>query len=124
LPLWVQSGKTRVGAILNERAPVVFTWQTSNEPTVLTASMAESAGVDVTESAEIFEMPFGRTRRLPTRRVTVQRIRLGELVLHDVPAYILPPEGEDLGARIGPDALGEYKATVELERLRLVIQPR
>ncbi len=124
LPLYVQSGKTRVGAILNERTPVTFTWQTSSDPTVLTASMAESAGVNVTDAAEVFEMPFGRTRRLPTRRVVVRSIRFGEHVLHDVAAYVLPPEGEDLGARIGSDAFGETPVTVELERLRLVIQSR
>lgn len=124
LPLYVQSGKTRVGAILNERTPVTFTWQASNDPTVLTASIAESAGVNIADSAEVFEMPFGRTRRLPTRRVVVRSIRFGEHVLHDVPAYVLPPEGEDLGARIGAEAFGDAQATVELERLRLVIRPR
>jgi K+/H+ antiporter YhaU regulatory subunit KhtT len=122
-PLYVQSGKMRVGAILNERTPVTFTWQTSNEPTVLTASIAESAGVNITDSAEVFEMPFGRSRRLPTRRVDVRSIRFGELLLNNVTAYVLPPEGEDLGARIGSEAFGENQATVELERLRLVIQP-
>lgn len=124
MPLYVQSEKLRVGAILNERVPVTFTWQASHDPTVLTASMAESAGVNIPDSAEIFEMPFGRTRRLPTRRVVVQSIRFGEHVLRDIPAYVLPPEGEDLGARIGLEALDEYQATVELERLRLVIRPR
>lgn len=124
LPLYVQSGKTRVGAILNERTPVTFTWQTSNDPAVLTATMAESAGVDVTGATEVFEMPFGRTRRLSTRRVVVESIRFGEHVLHDVTAYVLPPEGEDLGARIGLDAFGETPVAVEFERLRLVIGAR
>lgn len=123
LPLYLQSGKMRVGGILNERTPVTFTWQTSHEPTVLTASMAESAGVDVADSAEAIKIPFGRTRRLSARRVVVPSIRFGEHVLHDVPAFVLSPEGEDLGASIGADAFGGTQVTAELERLRLVIQP-
>jgi len=123
-PLYIQSGRVRVGAILNERIPVTFTWQASAEPTVLTAGMIEAAGLTVPASAEPIQMAFGRGRRLTVRQIIVPTIRFGGHVLRDVPAYVLPPEGEDLGARIGSEGLAESQVAVEPERLRLVIQPR
>jgi hypothetical protein len=123
-PLYIQSGRIRVGAILNERIPVTFTWQTSAEPTVLTAGMVAAAGLTVPKSAETIQMAFGQGRRLTVRRIIVPTIRFGGHVLRDVPAYVLPPEGEDLGARIGSEGLAGCQVAVEPERLRLVIQPR
>jgi len=121
-PLYIQSGRIRVGAILNERTPVNFTWQTSAEPTVLTAGIVEAAGLTVPESAETVQMAFGRRRRVTVRGIVVPTIRFGGHVLRDVPAWVLPPEGEDLGARIGTEGLAGCQVSVEPEKLRLVIQ--
>ena len=121
-PGYIQSGKVRVGGILNERTPVAFTGKESSDPTVLAASVVEAAGLGVADSAEVVVIPFGRSRRLATRRLVVPTIRFGSHVLKTVPAYVLPPEGEDLGSRIGPEAFGERRATVEPELLRLVIR--
>lgn len=123
-PLHIQSGRVRIGSILNERIPVTFTWQTSAEPTVLTAAMVEAAGLVVPETAESIQMAFGRRRRVTVRQIIVPTIRFAGHVLRDVPAYVLPPEGEDLGARIGSEGLAEYQVTMEPERLRMVVQPR
>jgi type II secretory pathway component PulM len=122
-PLYIQSGRIRLGAILNEQTPVTFSWQTSAEPTVLTAAMVEAAQLTMPDSAETIQMAFGR-RRLTVRRIIVPTVRFGGLVLRDVPAYVLPPEGEHLGARIGSEGLAECQVAVEPERLRLVIQRR
>jgi hypothetical protein len=42
-------------------------------------------------------------------------------VLRGVPAYVLPPEAEDIGNRLGRTALIERRVRLEPERLRMWI---
>jgi hypothetical protein len=124
LPLYQESGRLRVGAIVNETTPITVTWQTSHDPTVLTVSMAEAAGIADVSSGEAVPITLAQGRQFIARRVAVPSIRLGSLVLQNVPALILPPDGEDLGAQLGLEALGDHYARVELEKLRLLIDPK
>jgi predicted aspartyl protease len=122
--LYQESGRLRVGAIVNETTPITVTWQTSHDPTVLTVSMAEAAGIADVSSGEAVPITLAQGRQFIARRVAVPSIRLGSLVLQNVPALILPPDGEDLGAQLGLEALGDHYARVELEKLRLLIDPK
>lgn len=123
-PLYLQGGAARVAALLNERTPVALTWQETSEPLVLTAGMAEAAGLTIPADAPTATLSFPQNRRLLTRTVTVPALRFGKYVLHDLAAQVLPPEGEDLGARIGPLAFPQYRVSVDLERLRFGLQPK
>jgi hypothetical protein len=122
LPIYLQSDRVRVGAILNETTPVTFTWRPESGPTVLTASMIEAASLALPAAETAVPLPVGSGRTLSARRSTVPALRFGQVVLRDVPVQVLGPEGEDLGAMIGPDAFTNDEVKVELERLRLVIQ--
>lgn len=124
IPLYLQSGQLRVGGLVNERHPATFTWKTESQPTVLTASMLEGAGLSVPRDAASTTLAFDRGRQVTARQVTVPAIRFGRHVLTDVPAWVLPPEAEDLGAQIGPPAFADYGVRCEPERLRMVIQSR
>jgi hypothetical protein len=122
LPMYRQSGLPRVGAIINDRTPVTFTWRDSSEPATVTRSMLEAAGIKLPDDASRVEQTFGN-RRLTTRQVTIPYLRFGRCVLRDVDAFVLPPEGEDLGAQIGPAAFTGYSVKAEPEWLRLTIKP-
>ena len=123
IPAYLQSGRVRVGAIVNESIPVTFTWRDSNDPAVLTASMAESVGLGQSErEKQTIPITMGRGRRVPAYRATIPALRFGQYVLRDVSCFVLPPEAEDLGAQIGIDAFSEYETRVEIEKLRLVIR--
>jgi hypothetical protein len=122
VPLYIQSGRVRVGALVNDRSPVTFTWKSETQPTVLTASMLEAAGLSVPHGAEGTTLTFDRGRRTAARRAVVPSLRFGRHVLENVPVWVLPPEAEDLGALIGPQAFTDGSVRVEPERLRLVIQ--
>lgn len=124
LPIYLQSERVRVGAILNETTPVTFTWRSETGPTVLTASMAEAAGLALPAAETAVPLPVAAGRTLPARRVTATTLRFGQVLLRDVPVHVLGPEGEDLGATIGPDAFTEHVAQLELDRLRLVLRPK
>jgi hypothetical protein len=122
LPLYRLGDRLRVSLILGDQTPATFTWQESHEPTVITASLAEAAGIAAAESASRVPVPAGGDRRVWTREVVIPYLRLGRHVVKDVPALLLPPEAEDLGSQIGSVALPGYQAVAEPARLRLLVR--
>jgi len=121
LPIFLQSDRIRFGGLLNDRVPVTFTWQDSAEPTVLTASMIESAGLNVPEDAEAVPLTVDG-RRVTARRLKMPSMRFGAALLRNIPVLVLPPNAEDLGARIGVEGFPGYTVQPDPERLRLTIR--
>lgn len=121
VPLYLQHRHARVGALLGERTPATFTWEAEQTRVVLTAGLAEAAGLTVPAAAPTVPLTFAKNRRLAARQITVPALRLGKFLFRDLPACVLPPEGEDLGARIGPAALPKHRAGLEPDQLRLVL---
>ncbi len=124
LPVYLQSDRIRVGGILNETTPITFTWRPESGPTVLTTAMVESAGLEMPAADTAVPLPVAPGRTLAARSMTVPALRFGQTVLRDLQVHVLGPEGEDLGAMIGPDAFAEQAVTLELDRLRLVIRAK
>jgi hypothetical protein len=123
VPIYLHSGQVRVDLIVNEQTPVTFSWLSSNEPLLLTDGVAESVGVDRNAADAVsIHLESGRTQ--PAQPATLASVRLGRHVLHEVPAYVLPPEAEDAGARIGVDAWSDYEVAVQLDRLRLIVRAK
>jgi hypothetical protein len=122
VPIFQQSGQTRVTALVNERAPVTFTWSDDSDVrVVLTASAAEGAGLNVPADAPRETIPVGARRTVVARQVTLDDLRLGQCVLHGVPAYVLPPEAEDVGNRLGRMALADHRVRMDPAKLRMWI---
>ncbi len=119
VPAFLQSGQMRVGAILDERTPITCSWSASHDPLVLTASMAEAAGIQVPAEANRFRITLPSRRVVHVYRVRIPAIRLGAVIARDVEALVLPPEAEDAGARISIAALPGYVATSDLPQLQL-----
>jgi hypothetical protein len=122
LPVYRQSQRVRFGGLLADQVPVTFSWQDSSEPTLLAASMVEAAGLTIADDAQTVSVTVAGRRRT-ARRILVPSMRFGAILLTDVPALVLSPADEDLGASIGPEAFAGYQVEVEPERLRLVIRP-
>jgi hypothetical protein len=122
VPIFQQSGQPRLTALVNDRTPVTFTWSDeTDQPVVLTASAAEAAGLSVPADAPREEIPVGSKRTVVARQVTLDDVRLGRCVLRGVPAYVLPPEAEDVGNRLGRRALLEHRVRLEPTKLRMWI---
>jgi hypothetical protein len=122
LPVYRQSQRIRFGGLLADRVPVNFSWQDSSEPTLVTASMVEAAGLQIPEDAQSVPITVAG-RRLTARRIQIPTMRFGAILLTDVPALVLPPAAEDLGASIGPEAFSGHQVELQPDRLRLVIRP-
>ncbi len=122
-PIYLQSGQIRVGAILNDRTPATFTWRDSNKPTLITATMAQRAGIKADNTSQPFVVRYPDGRSLSAYHAKLKSLRFGSCVLYDVDCYILPPEGEDRGAEISATAFAGYRVSVEPAMLRMRIEP-
>jgi hypothetical protein len=122
VPIFQQSGQTRLTALVDERAPATFTWsQASDQPVVLTASAAEAAGLAPPQGAPLETIVAAPQRTVAARRITIGKLRLGGCVLKDTIAYVLPPEAEDVGNRLGRLALIDHRVRLAPQQLRMWI---
>lgn len=120
-PLYLQSELMRFGGLVNERTPIVFSWQDSSEETVLTSGVAEATGCmpSAPLPARVVNVAG---KRLKAHPITIPTVRFGKHVLNNVQAVVLPPESEDVGCRIGRRAFDEFRVEPQPERLRIVVE--
>ena len=121
LPLYRDNGELRVAAFI-ERTPVTFTWHSSGEPTMLTASVIEATGLSVPDDAPRMTRRFPDGQELVVRQLEIPYLRFGRHLLTNVSAFALPPEGEQYGAQIGPAAFADHSPRAEPKEMRLVIR--
>jgi len=122
LPAYQQTGQTRFSAIVNEQAPVTFTWSEDTDgKLLLPASVLEPCGLALPDKATPQQPIKLGDRRLLACQLTVPSLRLGRYVAKNLTAWVLPPEGEDLGARLPRQTLAGLRINIELDRLRLTV---
>jgi len=121
-PIYRQDDRFRVGVIVNDRVPAVFSIRDSNGPTMIPDSLAQAAGVTIDAGGPRAVYQLGK-RKLILRQATIRSLRIGPHELRNIKAYVLPPEGEDLGAKIGRIAFTGYETVVDGSRLQLTLKP-
>lgn len=122
-PVYWQADRVRVGGVLMERLPVNFTWQDSHDPTIIPHSIFEAAGLQVDPDLPTMQVTVGDARNVAVRPIRIAQVRFGAILLQNVDALLLPPNREDLGARIGRAAFEGFQIKLEPDRLRLTIDP-
>lgn len=120
VPMFLQDKLQRISGILDERVPATFTWEPSGGRVLITANIAELAGLDLSQGKPE-RIP---ERNLPATHIKLTSLRFGRHVLHDVDVLVLPPEGEYLGARIGPEVFKGLTVSPQPEQLQLLIEER
>jgi hypothetical protein len=112
----------RFTVLYADQAPITFAWiESGSEPTVITHTAAEAAGISVPGDSEWQSLVLDTTRTVRARRIIASRLRIGNVLLRDVPVLVLPPEAEDWGCRIGQAGLAGHQVRLDPERLRLWI---
>lgn len=119
LPLLQQSDLWRVNGVVNARAATTFTWEPGGGRVLLSGGVVELAGLSG-ELGNPVEMTVGK-RAFTARRLRLPQLQLGACVLTDVDAFVLPPEAEDLGSRIGPKVFKGLDVRLDPQHLRLTI---
>jgi hypothetical protein len=122
LPLFREGKLWRLTAIANEELPVTFSFSETSEPTVLTQSMADALGIEPSQ-AERTEHRIGNSS-VKLRPARLKTLRFGRHVLKDVDVLVLPPESENLGARISLAAFQGLQVRVVPERLVVRLEPK
>lgn len=121
LPAYQQAGQTRLTAIVNEQSSVTFTWQEESEgKLLLPASVLEPCGLNLPEDSPRQTVKIA-DRTVSARELVIPTLRLGRHLAKNLTAWILPPEGEDLGARLPRRILTGLRINIELDRLRLTV---
>ena len=122
VPIYREEYRFRVGIIVNDRVPAIFSIRDSNGPTIIPDSLAQAAGVTFDPDGRRAIYQLGK-RRLTLREATISSLRIGPHKLRNIKAYVLPPEGEDLGAKIGRIAFTGYETVVDGSRLQITLKP-
>lgn len=121
VPTYRVESHFRFPVIVNERAAAEFSLRHSTGPTVIPHSLAEAAGVTIDKSAPAVEYIVSPTRRLTAHWASVPTLRLGGQTIQSARVVVLPPEAEDLAAKLGRDALTGLKTEVRGRELRMVV---
>ena len=119
VPIYREGKKLRVNALLNEQTPATFTLLESRGETWIPASMAEAVGIVPAADARRAMIRATPQRTLAVQVVSIPKLRIGKWVLKDVEAYLLPPEGEDLGAQLSRDTPAAAKVVVDPQQLNV-----
>jgi len=117
VPVFREDRHFRVSLLVNDQTPAVFSIRHSTGPTVIPASLAAAAGIKIESRARPFTYVVDSQRRFTVHAVTIPRMRLAGAVLENVSALVLPPEGEDLGAKLGHDAYSQLDCRIDGRRL-------
>jgi hypothetical protein len=122
IPVFLECERFRLGVVVNERSPLTMSIAAEGEPTLITTGAALSLDLAPTADAPVREYRRG-DRVLRAKEVTIPSIRLGAIVLRDVPALLLPPEGEDLASQLAVKSLTGYRSELHERRMTLVVEP-
>jgi hypothetical protein len=105
LPVYRDGHAFRFTAIIDERRPLTFTLNNGDGPVLIPQDLAEAAGLSVGDDSPKVAYRVAEGRDVKVQKLQIGQVRLGGHVSKNVPAYILPPEAADIGARIGPNSL-------------------
>jgi predicted aspartyl protease len=117
VPVFREDRHFRVSLLVNDQTPAVFSIRHSTGPTVIPASLATAAGIKIDTRAPTSTYIADAQRRFTVHAVTIPRMRLAGAVLENVSALVLPPEGEDLGAKLGQNAYSQLDCRIDGRRL-------
>jgi hypothetical protein len=121
VPFYRDGKQARITGLVNEVLPVTFSFYESNDPTVITYSMAESLGIDLS-SAPRTKVRLGGNTEFTVRQARLKSVRFGRHVVRDLETLVLSPDDESAGARIGGRSLRGIRPRLEPERLMLHLE--
>lgn len=119
VPIYRDDDHARLLTIVDGATPVTFSIRHSDGPTHLPHSLAKSLNLLAEDAPEV-SYTVGN-RKLKCRRIQIKSIAFGNVELRDVEALALPPEGEDLGAKLGNAAYAGHYFDVDFSQLKLTV---
>lgn len=108
-----------VEAMVNESGPYAFVVDTGANRSVLSSEIAETLGLARTGATNV----HGIAGMLPSYRVDVRRLGVGEVVSRRVAMPVLPRRYLGADGLLGVDVLARRRATLDFDAQTFTIQP-
>jgi hypothetical protein len=118
IPVYRLHGQWRVNVVLEERAARTLNFSPDDTEHLLAASLIEAAGIAVDPKAPDIVIQTSGGRALHGKRIVLSKLRIGSVVLANVAAVALPPEGEDLGSALAGKGLDGHRLEIDPARLQ------
>ncbi len=121
VPVYLQGQHLRFTGICNEHAPATFTWASDLSRAIMTTGSFQAAGLKLPKQAKSIRIrTMGST--INVYQVRLPYLQFGNCMLREVPVYLLPPEFEYLGNRIGRSSFEGYDVRPDPARLRVAFK--
>src|SRR5262249_42632305 len=119
-PIYREGKRIRVSLLLNEELPATLTWHDEHEATVLPFSLAQNLGLTekLPNKQEQLALPKEKLT-LHGWNVKLDKVRLGQSVAEKATVFVMAPEHEAQGGRLGYELQKELLLTLEPERLQV-----
>lgn len=120
VPFYREGKRIRVSLILNEELPATLSWHDEHEATLLPYSLAQNLGL--TEKLPSKQEQLSIAKEKLTLRgwfVTIERIRVGQSMAEKVSVFVLAPEHEAFGGRLGYELQQQLLLTLDPDRLQI-----
>lgn len=120
VPFYREGKRVRVSLILNEELPATFSWHDEHDATLLPYSLAQNLGLAEKRPSKQEQLTLAK-EKLTLRGwfVTLERVRVGQSVAEKVSVFVLAPEHEALGGRLGYELQQLLLLTLDPERLQI-----
>ncbi len=124
MPIYRRGNRYRLSVIVGDHTPATFSYLANQTQTLIPATLVRSAGIELDEETPPITLLLANSKRkIPVHKIIIPRLRIGRYVLENIPALALGPEGEDLGAILGRNALAEYRVELDTHRLEFHMTP-
>ncbi len=119
VPFYREGSFDSVGALLNEKLPIVIRIESVNptNPNWAPTEVLAKAGITVDAIAPTVTLNFtgNGKRTIQCRQVVVPKLRIGKYVLENLKFLAMPDDAKDLGLQIGNGELKGFDQTPDLE---------
>ncbi len=120
VPFYREGKRIRVSLVLNEEVPATVSWHDEHDATTLPYSTAQSLGRDEKMLGKIEQLTLPKEKLvLKGWFTTFDRIRVGQAVAEKATVFVMAPEHEALGGRLGYELQQQLLLTLDNDRLQI-----
>jgi len=120
VPFYREGKRIRVSLVLNDELPATVSWHDENDATLLPYSVAQNLGLTEKARGKAEQLTLPKEKlNLQGWFATLDKVRVGQSFAEKVSVFILAPEHEVLGGRLGYELQQQLLLTLDADRLQI-----